>query len=260
MSSDHDAQLLKGVLSLLLLHLLSERESYGYQLVQRLHEVGLTGILEGTVYLLSPGSSVKGASAPASLPRTPGLRASTTDRPGREATRSPQGPPTGCLSPLSSARSSHALSPPSLRKDSDMPHTVTWIDRLRIERVVWTLDQRLYDLPRRTRIETRREVRQNLLTGARDVGTTQALQNLGGSAELRTGIPLGRVRIEASPLVDGSRPLLRDRSVPRHFGLRRCSECVRQRDRRRRSGCHRDVHLGRGLAFAEHGHVHVRRR
>ena len=50
MGSDHDSQLLKGVLSLLLLHLLSERESYGYELVQRLHDVGLTGILEGTVY------------------------------------------------------------------------------------------------------------------------------------------------------------------------------------------------------------------
>ena len=50
MSSEHDSQLLKGVLSLLLLHLLSERESYGYELVQRLHEVGLTGVLEGTVY------------------------------------------------------------------------------------------------------------------------------------------------------------------------------------------------------------------
>ncbi len=50
MSSDHDSQLLKGVLSLLLLHLLAERESYGYELVQRLHEIGLAGILEGTVY------------------------------------------------------------------------------------------------------------------------------------------------------------------------------------------------------------------
>ena len=50
MSSDHDSQLLKGVLSLLLLHLLSERESYGYELVQRLHAAGLTGVLEGTVY------------------------------------------------------------------------------------------------------------------------------------------------------------------------------------------------------------------
>ena len=50
MSADHDPQLLKGVLSLLLLHLLSERESYGYELVQRLHEVGLARVLEGTVY------------------------------------------------------------------------------------------------------------------------------------------------------------------------------------------------------------------
>ena len=46
----HDPQLLKGVLSLLLLQLLAERESYGYEVVQRLHAIGLTGILEGTVY------------------------------------------------------------------------------------------------------------------------------------------------------------------------------------------------------------------
>jgi PadR family transcriptional regulator PadR len=46
----HDPQLLKGVLSLLLLHLLAQRESYGYEVVQRLHAIGLTGILEGTVY------------------------------------------------------------------------------------------------------------------------------------------------------------------------------------------------------------------
>src|SRR3978361_965470 len=46
----HDPQLLKGVLSLLLLHLLAQRASYGYEVVQRLHSIGLTGILEGTVY------------------------------------------------------------------------------------------------------------------------------------------------------------------------------------------------------------------
>jgi len=46
----HDPQLLKGVLSLLLLHLLAERESYGYEVVQRLHELGLSDVLEGTVY------------------------------------------------------------------------------------------------------------------------------------------------------------------------------------------------------------------
>ena len=47
---DHDPQLLKGVLSLLLLHLLAERESYGYEVVQRLHALGLADIAPGTVY------------------------------------------------------------------------------------------------------------------------------------------------------------------------------------------------------------------
>ena len=50
MTPAHDPQLLKGVLSLLLLHLLAERESYGYEIVQRLQGEGLTDVLEGTVY------------------------------------------------------------------------------------------------------------------------------------------------------------------------------------------------------------------
>lgn len=50
MTSNHDPQLLKGVLTLLLLHLLAEQESYGYEVVQRLHAIGLTDVLEGTVY------------------------------------------------------------------------------------------------------------------------------------------------------------------------------------------------------------------
>ncbi|WP_370651797.1 PadR family transcriptional regulator, partial [Frankia sp. Cj3] len=50
MPTAHDPQLLKGVLSLLLLCLLAERESYGYQLVQRLRETGLSDISDGTVY------------------------------------------------------------------------------------------------------------------------------------------------------------------------------------------------------------------
>ncbi|MEY2581336.1 MAG: hypothetical protein QOE09_1185 [Ilumatobacteraceae bacterium] len=65
-----------------------------------------------------------------------------------------------------------------------MSHTVTWIDRLRIERLVWALDQRLYDLPRLSRIAKRREVRENLLAAAKDIGTTAALRRLGGSAQL----------------------------------------------------------------------------
>ncbi len=65
-----------------------------------------------------------------------------------------------------------------------MSYTVSWFDRLRIERVVWSLDQRLYDLPRRSRIETRREVRANLLSAAHDVGSSAALRQLGNANQL----------------------------------------------------------------------------
>ena len=65
-----------------------------------------------------------------------------------------------------------------------MPHTVTWLGRLRIERLVWTLDQQLYDLPSHSRVAKRREVRANLLTAAQDVGTAEALRRLGGSRRL----------------------------------------------------------------------------
>lgn len=50
MTTSHDPQLLKGVLSLLLLHLLAEQESYGYQVAQRLQAAGFADVLEGTVY------------------------------------------------------------------------------------------------------------------------------------------------------------------------------------------------------------------
>jgi len=46
----HDAQMLKGVLGLLLLRLLAAREDYGYSLVLRLQEHGFAGLAEGTVY------------------------------------------------------------------------------------------------------------------------------------------------------------------------------------------------------------------
>ncbi|MCE9621787.1 MAG: PadR family transcriptional regulator [Actinomycetia bacterium] len=50
MQTAHDPQLLKGVLSLLLLRLLADRESYGYEVVQRLRDLGLSDISEGSVY------------------------------------------------------------------------------------------------------------------------------------------------------------------------------------------------------------------
>jgi hypothetical protein len=65
-----------------------------------------------------------------------------------------------------------------------MAHSLTWLDRVRIERAVWSLDQRLYDLPTRSRVAKRREVRANLLTAAQDVGTTAALRHLGSPREL----------------------------------------------------------------------------
>ncbi|WP_327290492.1 PadR family transcriptional regulator [Streptomyces sp. NBC_01198] len=50
MTPSHDPQLLKGVLSVVLLHLLAEQESYGYEVVQRLQAAGFSDVLEGTVY------------------------------------------------------------------------------------------------------------------------------------------------------------------------------------------------------------------
>lgn len=46
---NEDSQLLKGVLTLVLLRLLSDKESYGYELVTRIQEAGVD-VAEGTVY------------------------------------------------------------------------------------------------------------------------------------------------------------------------------------------------------------------
>jgi PadR family transcriptional regulator, regulatory protein PadR len=46
----HDPQLLKGVLGLILLRLLAEGESYGYELVTRVHEFGLVEVADGSIY------------------------------------------------------------------------------------------------------------------------------------------------------------------------------------------------------------------
>jgi hypothetical protein len=57
-------------------------------------------------------------------------------------------------------------------------------DRLRIEWHVWMLDQRLYDLPRASRIARRRELRENLQVATQDIGLRQALANLGNGRML----------------------------------------------------------------------------
>lgn len=45
-----DPQLLKGVLRMLVLRVLSDEETYGYELVSRLTSRGMAGISTGTVY------------------------------------------------------------------------------------------------------------------------------------------------------------------------------------------------------------------
>ena len=50
METEHDSQLLKGVLGIVLLRLIAERESYGYELVVRVHEAGLRDVPDGSVY------------------------------------------------------------------------------------------------------------------------------------------------------------------------------------------------------------------
>jgi PadR family transcriptional regulator PadR len=49
-TASHDSQLLKGVLGLVLLRLLSEGESYGYELVTRVHALGLDDVPDGSIY------------------------------------------------------------------------------------------------------------------------------------------------------------------------------------------------------------------
>ncbi|MGQ0574399.1 MAG: PadR family transcriptional regulator [Pseudonocardia sp.] len=46
----HDPQMLKGILGPLLLHLVAQREDYGYSLVVRLRDGGFTDLTEGAVY------------------------------------------------------------------------------------------------------------------------------------------------------------------------------------------------------------------
>lgn len=50
MSASHDTQLLKGVLGLVLLRLISEGESYGYELVTRVHALGFSDVPDGSIY------------------------------------------------------------------------------------------------------------------------------------------------------------------------------------------------------------------
>ncbi|WP_326647350.1 MULTISPECIES: hypothetical protein [unclassified Streptomyces] len=65
-----------------------------------------------------------------------------------------------------------------------MTNSLLWTDQLRIERVIWTFDHHLQDLPWRSRTARRRELRGNLYDAAADVGTATALRRLGSVRRL----------------------------------------------------------------------------
>jgi hypothetical protein len=68
-----------------------------------------------------------------------------------------------------------------------MSRNPTWLDRLRIERVIWTVDLLLQDLPGRSRRAARQDLRSNLLAAAAEVGTGTALRRLGSLRRLAGG-------------------------------------------------------------------------
>jgi hypothetical protein len=92
-----------------------------------------------------------------------------------------------------------------------MTHSLTLRDRLRIERVLWSIDSRLQDLPRGSRIAKRRELRDNLRSAAADVGATEAIRGLGDTRRLAA-------EYMAAEYGDGGRPPSWTNAVAALFG------------------------------------------
>jgi hypothetical protein len=65
-----------------------------------------------------------------------------------------------------------------------MTSNPTRIDRLRIEWTVWAFEYRLINMPHRLRVAKRREMRADLHAAAADVGTAEALRQLGSLRQL----------------------------------------------------------------------------
>jgi len=57
---DHSSQLLKGVLDMVLLALIAEEPSYGYEMVDKLQHKGLELVSEGSIYPLLSRLQKKG--------------------------------------------------------------------------------------------------------------------------------------------------------------------------------------------------------
>jgi hypothetical protein len=68
-----------------------------------------------------------------------------------------------------------------------MPTPLTWLDRLRVERAVWTVDVLISALPARRQRAILGELRSNLTAAAAEVGIREALRRLGGLRQLAGG-------------------------------------------------------------------------
>ena len=75
-----------------------------------------------------------------------------------------------------------------------MPTPLHWSDRLRLERVIWTLDTYLQSLPARARRAVRREMRANLRASAAEVGVSRGCAWTRQRAPARDRLPRGGVR------------------------------------------------------------------
>ncbi len=65
-----------------------------------------------------------------------------------------------------------------------MTQAPSFVDRLRIERAVWTVDTLAGDLPGRRRRSVRRELRADLWASTREVGAAEAIRRLGNLRRL----------------------------------------------------------------------------
>ena len=70
--SSHDTQVLKGILSMLLLRVVDQDEDYGYSIVVRLQALGFDDLAEGTVYPALTRLESKGLLSSRLVPSTSG--------------------------------------------------------------------------------------------------------------------------------------------------------------------------------------------
>lgn len=70
--SSHDTQVLKGILSMLLLRVVDQAEDYGYSIVVRLQDLGFDDLAEGTVYPALTRLESRGFLASRLVPSTSG--------------------------------------------------------------------------------------------------------------------------------------------------------------------------------------------